>query len=112
MWQEIYLYLKNKGIDVYSIGQKQGLCDDPYVVVKESGQYALGSNKHGYDLIDIIIFYPVGNHSRLFSYKSNIKNYLAELNYLRKTGNETPVIVDDGVKAYTISIEYQVLKKF
>jgi hypothetical protein len=48
----------------------------------------------------------------LFNYKNDIKTYLKELNYLRKTGNETPVIVDDGVKAYTISIEYQVLKKF
>jgi hypothetical protein len=112
MWQNIYLHLKNKGIDVYSIGQKQGLCNDPYVVVKESGQYPLSSNKQGYDLVDIIIFYPVGSYSQLFSYKNDIKNYLAELKYLRKTGNETPVIIDDEVKGYTTSVEYQVLKKF
>ena len=112
MWQKIYLHLKSEDIDVYSIGQKQGLCDDPYVVVKESGQYSLGSNKQGYDLVDIIIFYPIGSYSQLFSYKNDIKNHLAELKYLRKTGNETPVIIDDEVKGYTTSIEYQVIKKF
>jgi len=36
---------------------------------------------------------------------------MKELDFLRKTGNETPIIIDDTKKAYTTSIEYQIIKK-
>jgi len=36
---------------------------------------------------------------------------MKELTGLRKTGNETPIIVDDTKKAYTTSIEYITQKK-
>ena len=38
MFKEIYKHLKLKGFDVYSIGQHEGICSDPYLVIKENGE--------------------------------------------------------------------------
>ena len=33
-WQDLYDYLRSKGYEVYSPGQKDGDCLSPYLVVK------------------------------------------------------------------------------
>ena len=66
---------------------------------------------HGYRLIDIIAFVPVASYISIKPYAEEIKAAMKELPFLRYTGNETPVITDDEVKAYTTSIEYQIIKK-
>ena len=38
MFAQIYKHLKNNGFDVYSIGQHEGICTNPYIVVKENGE--------------------------------------------------------------------------
>lgn len=37
MFKKIYKHLKNKGFNVYSIGQHQGLCIEPFLVIFEKG---------------------------------------------------------------------------
>lgn len=111
LWQKIFLHLKKKGYEVYSPGQKRDKCQESYVVIKENGIHGQeGGNKIGYKLFDIIIYHPISNYSGMEFYVENIKQSLKELKELRSTGNETPSIIDDEVKAYTTSIEYQALK--
>ena len=38
MFAQIYKHLKKNGFDVYSIGQHEGICTNPYIVVKENGE--------------------------------------------------------------------------
>ena len=38
MFKEIYKHLKDIGFDVYSIGQHEGICTKPYLVIKENGE--------------------------------------------------------------------------
>jgi hypothetical protein len=40
-----------------------------------------------------------------------VREALREIPSLRKTGSETPAIVDDDVRAYTASMEYIVIKR-
>ena len=54
---------------------------------------------------------PNNSYVAVEPYADDIRNALKELEYLRKTGTETPVIVDDDKKAYTMSIEYLLQKK-
>lgn len=112
MWQTVYDKLKVKGLNPYPPGKHIGECTEPYCVVREGTQSpSLFSNRVGRRLVEVILFVPVSSYVGLIPYANAIKLAMAELGSVRKTGNETPVITDDEVKAYTTSIEYQVMKK-
>ncbi len=111
MWQRVFLYLKSKGIEIYSPGQKTGPCEKPYVVLKDGGTYnRAGTNKVGYSLLDVIIFCPINQYSKIEGYKKQIKEHLKEFG-MRAAGTETPIVIDEDKKAYTTSIGYQIHKK-
>lgn len=109
---DIFDKLKEKKFNPYYKGQHEGLCKDPFVIVAEGNQIPnINSNKLGQKIIDIIVMVPINSYLAVDPYVENIRNALKELDYLRKTGTETPVIVDDNKKAYTMSIEYVLQKK-
>lgn len=112
MIRAIYDHLKARDLNPYLPGQHRGECEERFCVIKESTQVPyFYSNKLGYRLIDIIVFVPLNSYIAVEPYVNEIKSAMKELKFLRKTGNETPVIVDDTKKAYTTSIEYQIQKK-
>jgi len=112
MWKVIFDKLREKGLNPYAPGQHKGLCNERHCVVKENTQVPyFNSNKVGYRLVDIILFVPINSYVAVEPYMKEIRSAMKELTFLRKTGNETPVITDDEKKAYTTSIEYQIIKK-
>lgn len=112
MWKTIYDKLKEKGLNPYAPGQHEGLCDKPYCVVKEGTQIpSIQSNRLGQRVVDIIVFVPIASYIALEPYMEKIRSALKELDFLRKTGFESPAITDDDKKAYTTSIEYVLQKK-
>lgn len=110
LWQEIFLYLKKLGYEVYSPGQKRDKCINSYIVIKENGTNGQNGNKVGYKLFDIIIYHPISNYSTMEFFVEDVKKDINNISKLRFTGDETPVIIDDKVEAYTTSLEYQALK--
>lgn len=112
MWQDIYTKLKEKNLNPYAVGQHKGLCEEPYVIIREGTQIpSINSNRIGQRVIDIIIFVPLSSYIAIDPYVKKIRAALKELPYLRKTGMETPIITDDEKEAYTTSIEYVIQKK-
>lgn len=112
MLKEIYLHLKDKGLNPYFPGQHKGECTEPYVVIKLGAQRpSVQSNKLGQRLMDFIMFVPIADYKRVETYRKDVIEALKELKYLRKTGSETPAIADEDKKAYTFSVEYTILKK-
>lgn len=112
MWTVIFDKLKKKGLNPYPPGKHTGICETKYVVVKEQTQSAFFNNsKVGYRLVDLILFVPIASYVQVKLYADSIKAAMKELPWIRATGNETPIIPDDEVQAYTTSIEYQILKK-
>lgn len=111
MVSKLYLHLKDNKVDVYFPGQKKGLCEKSYVVVKDSGQYAMAKNKTGYSTISVIIFCPIDRYSQIGKYKKLIKDKIKEFKNIVPTGFESATLIDDKVKAFTTYIEYRVLKK-
>lgn len=83
-YQEIYLHLKNKGFDVYAPEQKRDKCINPYVVIKENGQFAMNSNVNGYNLIQIFCYYPKDQYSQLEFYVENIKTELSSIDFFKE----------------------------
>lgn len=112
MWQNIYTKLKEKNLNPYAPGQHNGECEEPFVIIREGTQIpSIQSNRVGQRVVDIIVFVPLNSYIAIDPYVKRIRAALKELPYLRKTGLETPVITDDGKKAYTSSIEYVIIKK-
>ncbi len=112
MLEDIYAHLKEKELNPFFIGQHKGECTKRYCVIKENLQVPyFNTNKLGYKLVDIIVFVPANSYIQVEPYVKQIRAAMKELKWLRKTGNETPVITDDDKKAYTTSIEYVIQKK-
>jgi len=112
MWKKVFNKLKENNLNPYPPGKHEGLCLERYCVVREGSQVPYFHSRHiGYSIIDIILFVPISSYVEIEPYASEIRIALKELNFLRKTGNETPVITDDEKEAYTMSIEYQIIKK-
>lgn len=116
MIKKIYEHLKgierNENLNPYFIGQHKGECKENFVIVKEGTQIpSMRSNQVGQKVIDIIIFVPANSYISMSDYATKIRTALKQLNYLRKTGLETPVMAEDEKKAYSMSIEYVLQKK-
>ncbi len=112
MLQEIYIHLKDQGLNPYFPGKHRGECEENYVIIKQGTQMpSLQSRKLGQLVMDFILLIPIYDYKEMKSYRDNIVQALKELSYLRKTGTETPIITDDEKKAYTTSIEYVIQKK-
>lgn len=113
VWERVFLLLKSKGVDVYSPGQHEGKCTSPYIVVKNTGTMGFqGSNQIGSQTLDIIIYCPKTNYSNMEPCTTQIQDFLSELkDYIRPTGNITPVVLDDTVNGYTQTVEYQTFQR-
>ncbi|WP_123053148.1 hypothetical protein [Clostridium sp. JN-1] len=113
VWERVFLCLKSKGVDIYSPGQHKGKCTNPYIVLKNTGTTGFeGSNQIGSQTLDVIIYCPSSNYSNTEPYTSQIQSFLSELKeYIRPTGNITPIVLDDSVNGYTQSIEYQTFQR-
>ena len=112
MWKEIYNKLTERNLNPHAVGQHLSLTDEPYCIIREGSQIpSQQSRKLGQRVIDVIVFVPLDSYIELNPYVQLIREALKELPYLRKTGHETPAITDDEKKAYTMSIEYVLIKK-
>ena len=112
MWKTIYDKLKAYNLNPYPPGIHKGICTEKYCVVREGTQIpSLKTNKLGQSVMDIILFIPYTDYPSLEAYKVLVRAALAELDYLRKTGFESPAITDDTEESITMSIEYVLQKK-
>ena len=102
------LFLEND-FDVYFVGQKFGICNKKYVVIRDAGTIPIYSNKAGTQIIDIIGYVPESKYIEIEEFKENIKETMKEY-AARITGEESPVIPEDSFKAYSFSITYQIQK--
>ena len=106
---ELFEHLLNNGFEVYFIGQKWGICEKPYIVIRDAGTIPIYSNKAGTQIIDIIGYVPESKYIEIEEFKENIKETMKEY-AARITGEESPVIPEDSFKAYSFSITYQIQK--
>ena len=111
MFKEIYKHLKLKGFDVYSIGQHEGICSDPYLVIKENGESErAGTNLINY-IVEIMVYYPIGSYSNLEGYCNTLKDNMNDIKKFRRVVNPSPTIIDDDKKAYMTSFYYRKIKQ-
>ena len=110
MFAQIYKHLKNNGFDVYSIGQHEGICTNPYIVVKENGESEVIGTSLINDTVELLIYYPIGKYSELSNYKKSILGVMKYLRGVRRVIEAIPTIIDDDKKAYMTSFTYKKIK--
>ena len=110
MFAQIYKHLKNNGFDVYSIGQHEGICSSPYIVVKENGESEVAGTSLVNDTVELLIYYPVGTYSKLNEYKQSVLYTMKLLKGIRRVIDPMPTIIDDDKKAYMTSFTYKKIK--
>ena len=111
-WQDIFLYLKKAGFEVYPPGMKVGECMKKYVVVKNNGSSKLPNFSTDSDLYSIMCYVPKERYSSLEPFVQEVKEKMKGLRpMILPTGSQTPSYYDDSVKAHMISIGYKNYKK-
>ena len=110
MFTQIYKHLKNSGFDVYSIGQHKGVCTKPYIVIKENGESEIVGTSLTNDIVELLIYYPIGTYSKLNEYKQSTLYAMKLLRDIRRVIESSPTIIDDDKKAYTTSYYYRKIK--
>lgn len=111
-WQDIFLYLKKEGFEVYPPGSKVGECLSEYIVVKNNGSSKHASFSTDIDLYSIMCYVPKERYSKLEPFVQKVKKIMKGLEpMILQSGSQTPSYYDDSVKAHMISIGYKNYKK-
>ena len=110
MFTQIYRHLKDNGFDVYSIGQHKGICTNPYIIIKENGESEIAGTSLTNDIVELLIYYPVGTYSKLNEYKQSTLYTMKLLKGVRRVIEPMPTVIDDDKKAYMTSFTYRKIK--
>lgn len=107
IWERIFEHLNLDGFSVYAPLQKQGEAESPYIVVKNAG--LIGHPTYSADQVyyDMLCYIPYEQYRDIESFITSVKASLNKIYPLIRTVNfETEPFLDDGVKAYMVSIRY------
>ena len=108
-WQTIYTHLKNNGFAVYSLGQHEGKCTSPYLVLRNNGAI-LNQSLIGQEY-EILLYYPKDRYSEFEGYIERVKQAMNALYpSLRLEDAEQPHFLDDDVEGYMTGLIYRVWK--
>ena len=111
MFTQIYKHLKNNGFDVYSIGQHKGICTKPYIVIKENGESEIVGTSLTSNVVELLIYYPIGAYTKLDGYKKSTLCSMKALKGIRRVMQSMPTVIDDDKQAYMTSFTYRKIKK-
>lgn len=110
--QDIYMCLKNSGLNVYFPAQHQGECITPYVVVKSSSNLQFRQYSTVVQYYDLLCYVPKDRYSALCPYVDKVKAAMKQLfPMITPAHYDTESFYDDTVKGHMISIQYQNYKK-
>lgn len=111
-FMDIYKYLSDNGIEVYSPGQKEGECKKKYVVVKDNGTNKYGTFSSTQTLYDVMCYVPKNKFTELEQFVSQVKEIMKGLQpMIMPIHSETASFYDDSVKAHMISVQYRNMRQ-
>lgn len=112
-WQDLYSFLKEKGYEVYSPGQKEGECLSPYVVVKYAGSTKAAQISSRTDLYELILYVPKYRYSEVETRVQDLINDMKELRplFIPYDNQQDTSFFDADVKAHFVSLTYINYKK-
>lgn len=112
-WQDMYMFLKEKGFDVYAPGQHVGQCKSPYVVVRYDGTSQIDNASSHWDLYAVMCYVPETQYSQLETLTNQVRVAMHELSpmFLKFYEQTTMSAYDEAARAHYTSTEYRNAKK-
>lgn len=112
-WQDLYMFLKSKGFDVYSPGQHVGECKSPYVVVRYDGTTQITNASSHWDLYAVMCYVPQNQYSKLETLTTDVRIAMEELRpmFLKFYEQTSMSAYDEAARAHYTSTEYRNAKK-
>lgn len=109
-YKQIYTHLNASGFEVYSLGQHQGECVSPYLVLRNNGNMdTLSITATEYELL---LYFPIKQYSKFEDYIEAVEKSMNQLfPALRLVSGPSEHYLDDDVKGYMTSLVYRIYKK-
>lgn len=105
--QDIFLFLQNKGYDVYFPANKVGECTAPYIVVKTETTSQFQTYSSTQTFYGILCYIPRGQYSTLEPFVDGVKEAMKGLwPMIAPTHIVTEPYLDEHADAYMVSIGY------
>ena len=91
----------------YAIGEHQGECIEPYVVLKFDNQIQSMNNANcGWQFVHVFCYVPLSDITILDNMVETTQKALKQ--HLEFTGDITPELIDDQKKAYFRRLKYRI----
>lgn len=111
MWKTIYDYLKSKGFDVYALGQHEGTCKTPYIVIRNNGDGGRGITMEQ-TLYELLLYYPSDFYYQFEDYIDSVKQSMNGLfPILKLVDGPSPHYLDPDVLGYMTNLTYRLIKE-
>ena len=112
-WQDLYMFLKLKGYDVYAPGQHVGECLSKYIVIRYDGTSQVDNASSHWDLYAVMCYVPQELYPELESFTTEVRNALAELRpmFLKYYEQSSMSAFDEAARAHYTVTEYRNAKK-
>ena len=110
MYKHLSRFLTENNIKNYSIGQHQGKCTSPFVVISDEGERGISGYSITYKEIDLILVYPYGKYSQIDDYIENVKNVMKNYKRGKWTREQSDIIIDKEKEAYIVALTYRIYR--
>lgn len=96
--------------ETYAIGEHEGECTEPYIVLKFENQLRSMNNTNcGWQVVHVFLYCPLGDITVLDDMIPKVQRVLK--GHLEFTGDITGELIDDTKKAYFRRLKYTIPKE-
>ena len=107
MFKDLYVYLRNSGFMVYSLGQQDKTCTEPFILFYDAGVGETTSKNLKREYIELWLFYPYGRYSEVNSYIKSVQDAISNFGKLRSNyENANAIQIDNDMTAYYTKLSY------
>ena len=110
--KDIYMFLKDRGFDVYFQGQHKGKCNSNYVVIVTRGEVKIPSFSTTTSTIELLCYTPISITSGLEEFCDLVKEAMKEMYpMIKPLYNDIGDYIDDEIKANMRTLQYSYYRK-
>lgn len=110
MYRHLSRFLTENNIKNYSIGQHQGKCTSPFVIISDEGERGISGYSLTYREIDLVLLYPLGKYSLLEDYIEQVKGVMAGYKRGKWTKEMSDIVIEKEKEAYMVALTYRVYR--
>lgn len=108
VYRDLATFLNDKNIENYSIGQHQGRCERPCVVIEDAGQIRETKYTLKVRRLNVTVMFPRGKYSELEDYVDTVLEAMDGYNRTVFTDYVSDVMMDTEKDAYIVVLEYKI----